>query len=208
VVKLQTAFDPKSYKTDPGSKIVFLLDKLTEGMRAAFWNTYSSYRLSPIQLKFLIYLFYHCESERTVSNLARQFNLTKATVSEAVSSLEKKSWIARKSLRTDKRIRRIFLTGKGRNLAKNAAGFASMIFESVGGISDSQKGLLLKSLMDVLANLSKKGIISPLKICAECRFFEIKPDSKETFLCKKRKRTLKARELAIDCSNFEERTKI
>lgn len=188
----------QNYDWDINRKIVIALDRISEVMRAILWSEYDKHRLSPIQIKFLIFFLIHPPQRRTVSHLAVHYHLTKPTVSEAVKTLEKKGLVIRKSESKDKRVITLYLTKKGTELARHFSGFATEIIESLYGMDNEKKASLLGCLFDLIDRLHRSGIMRSARICLTCYNFEVKNNM---YRCKRRNKTMKSEELRIDCYN-------
>ncbi len=83
-----SVFEPSSQHGDVDSKIVASLERLSQVFRLLLRKEAQKRGLSPIQAQFLVYLLFHDLDLRRVGRLAEEFGLTRATVSDAVGSLE------------------------------------------------------------------------------------------------------------------------
>ncbi len=89
---MQSPFNRKSQQEDVTSKIVVGLEKISEAFRSMIWEYAKMKNLSPIQIQILIFLKNHEAALCNVSHLAKEFNLTKPTISDAIKVFtEKKS---------------------------------------------------------------------------------------------------------------------
>lgn len=116
---MTSIFELKYQHEDIDSKIAAALERLSQAFRVLLWEKTKTENLSPIQIQILVYLLYHTEEQATVGQIAREFTLTPATVSDAVKSLEKKELAFRKDLEADRRITSVFLTKEGKKMARN-----------------------------------------------------------------------------------------
>ena len=85
-------FDPIEQNENIDSKIIAGLERISRVFRLLLWDIAKDENLSPIQIQFLIFLLYNKPSRRRITDIANEFNLTKATVSDAISSLEEKKF--------------------------------------------------------------------------------------------------------------------
>jgi DNA-binding MarR family transcriptional regulator len=81
---MKSAFDPEGHEFNIDSKIVVALERISEAFKVSLWNENKKYGISPIQLQILTFLIFHPEDLRTISNLAAEFNSTKASISDSV----------------------------------------------------------------------------------------------------------------------------
>ena len=83
---------------DIDSRIALSIEKLIQVQRLLLWDVAKKYNLSPIQTQFIIFLNRHSPGLRKVSVLADEFDLTRATVSDAITSLEHKGLLQKKRI--------------------------------------------------------------------------------------------------------------
>jgi DNA-binding MarR family transcriptional regulator len=114
---------------DVDGKVVAALERLGEVFRLLLREKARENGLSPIQAGFLVYLLHHGVELRRVSQLAREFGLTQATVSDAVDSLEAKGFIGREPWPEDRRVVTLRLTLEGELLAAELSAWADPIRE-------------------------------------------------------------------------------
>ncbi len=89
----KSLFDVNEQNTNLESKIVVALERISEAFRVLLWQQSKEFGVSPIQIQLLIFIDLHQQDYCKVSYLAQEFNLTKATISDAVKSLEQKQLI-------------------------------------------------------------------------------------------------------------------
>ena len=104
------------------SKIITGLERLGEVFRVLLWQKAKVYGISPIQIQILLFVANHQTSLANVSYLAKEFNVTKPTISDAVRVLLKKDFLAKDLSPADSR--RYNPVGEERNGIR--MGFASM----------------------------------------------------------------------------------
>lgn len=84
----RSAFNLAHQNTSVESKIIASLERVSQAFRVLLWNESKEFSLSPIQVQVLIFLLFHSSEKRKVSYLADEFNMTKATISDTIKSLE------------------------------------------------------------------------------------------------------------------------
>lgn len=182
------------------SKIVVALERVSESFRVALWQESKQNKLSPIQIQILIFLLFHSNEKCKVSYLAKEFNMTKATISDAVKVLLQKKVVSKHTDPQDSRSYEIHLTVEGKAIAQKAATFAQPIVEPLHSLSAEKKQVLYESLLELIHKLQKADIISIQRMCFSCSFYQKK--QKEHY-CRFLKKTLAHQELRIDCAEFE-----
>ncbi|HWP48427.1 MAG TPA: MarR family transcriptional regulator [Candidatus Limnocylindrales bacterium] len=205
---MESVFNLSTQHRETDSKIVAALERLSQAFRILLWEQAKEHDLSPIQIQFLVYLLYH-QQERVflcrVSQLAREFDLTQATVSDAVKSLEEKNLVYREPYPGDKRIFTLRLTPQGKQLALKLSTWANVIKENVAQFCPKEQEIVLKFLMQLIASLQRAGIITISRMCITCRFFQpdAHPGTDSPHHCRLIDKPLANSELRIDCPEHE-----
>ena len=83
----KSVFNPDFQQKDISSKLVAGLERISEVFKVLLWEKAKQVSLSPIQIQILIFIAYHKQELCNVSHLAREFNITKPTVSDAIKIL-------------------------------------------------------------------------------------------------------------------------
>ncbi|MBX2873021.1 MAG: MarR family transcriptional regulator, partial [Saprospiraceae bacterium] len=185
---------------DIKSKIVVALERISEVFRALLWEHAKTIGLSPIQIQILIFIAYHQESLRNVSHLAKEFNVTKPTISDAVRVLEKKGLISKHPAAHDSRRYSIALTESGTAIVQQTENFAEPIKKQLQQFSDAGLSDFHTQLIAVISGLNRSGILSEQRTCHSCRFFE---KNKEQSFCQLMKKPLLPDDIRLDCPEFE-----
>ena len=196
----ESIFNLAFQQDDVKSKIVVALERISEVFRALLWEHAKTIGLSPIQIQILIFVAYHDESLRNVSHLAKEFNVTKPTISDAVRVLEKKGLISKHPAAYDNRRYSIALTPEGQGIVGETENFAEPIKQQLQSFSDEHLSHFHTQLLDLIAGLNRNGILSEQRTCHSCRFFE--KNANKAF-CKLMKKPLLADDIRVDCPEFE-----
>ena len=109
------------------SRIVAALERISQAFRVLLWQESKEFSLSPIQVQVLIFLLHHSNEKRKISYLADEFNMTKATISDTVKTLEQKELITKEFELHDSRSYIIHLTKKGAETARKNSFFTREI---------------------------------------------------------------------------------
>jgi len=181
-------------------KIVVALERLAEVFRVLAWEVSKESGLSPIQMQILIFCLFHKQQMATVSTLAEEFHLTKATISESVRVLENRQLITKKTNKADQRRYHLVLTARGKKLAEKASEFANALLLAAGHLHQSTKEQLLMALLQMIWDLQRQGIIHPQRMCWNCRFYTLHQQQPYCALLHK---PLHVANLRVDCPEFE-----
>lgn len=182
-------------------KIAKLLEKIVQIQRGLLWDASAKENLSPIQLQFLLFLVSHPENLRTVSSLADEFDLTRPTVSDAVSSLAEKGLVKKVKDAGDKRISLLEVTAEGKKTAERSDRWHETIVNHIAGISGSDKTAILSFLVELVKNLFDDGLVNSARMCLTCSNFI---RSGKTFMCGVTGRKFQADGIVLDCGIYSQ----
>ena len=198
---MKSPFDPNRQSGSLDDKIVVALEKFSEVFRVLLWGAAKENDLSPIQLQILLFLDFHAPHQRKVAYLAREFNLTKATISDAVKTLINKGLVVKETDTSDSRSFFLNLTAKGETTANKIAGFSGELQAAVAGMDAQDKENLFRLLFALIQSLRQKGVISLQRMCFNCRYY--KGDKGEKHFCQFLKVPLAKNDLRVDCPEHE-----
>jgi DNA-binding MarR family transcriptional regulator len=198
-------FDLEAQHRDVEGKVVACLERLSRVLGPLLWDKARLYRLSPIQLKLLIHLYYHPTGRRRITYLAKEFNLTQATISDSVSALEAKGLVKRQVSPDDRRAIDLELTDRGRELALDLMDWADPLRVGLRSFTPKEKVSLMQALMKVISDLKRAGLIDVARLCITCRYFttETTPGATTPYYCRLLDRPLAEEELRVDCVDHE-----
>ncbi len=179
-------------------KIVASLERISQAFRVLLWKKSKEFSLTPLQVQILIFLFTQNEEKKKVSYLAKEFNVTKATISDTVKTLEQKHLVVKDNEATDSRSFVINLTEKGNKIAGQTSSFAKEIYSSIAELSRGDKKNVLSSLIKLIIHLNKTGVISVLRMCTTCSYYRPSDDEKKDH-CTLLKRDLDHVHIRVDC---------
>lgn len=137
-----------------------------------------------------------------MSYLADEFNMTKATISDTIKTLELKQLIKKKYDPHDTRSYIINLTNKGNDIAIRTSLFAKQIEVPIDKLHSTDKENLLLSLLDIIHHLNKSGVITIQRMCFTCHFYKVNKNGQEHF-CELLNTKLADTELRIDCAEHK-----
>ena len=193
-----SAFNPENHLVNIDAKIVASLEKISEVFRVLLWAEAKEHRVSPIQLQLLIFLKYHpLTAHRRIAFLAREFNLTKATISDSMRVLEEKGLVLRTDDATDSRGYNFSLTEKGEALTASVENFTGPLDGAIAALTAQQKEYLLSSVLDLIYRLNQMGIISTQRMCFNCYYYN--GDRATTHYCNLVQAPLEYESIRFEC---------
>lgn len=184
-----------------GNKIVAGLERLSHVFKALLWEKAKEYGLSPVQIQILIFVQYHSNEKNTVSYLAKEFSITKPTVSDAVKILLQKGLLEKAADVTDTRSFTLSLTDEGKKIVAETENFANPVGTVVSGISEAEQEVIWGTISTLITKLNSQGIIKVQRECKSCRHLAV---SNNTYFCSLLKQPLAIADLRIDCPEFSE----
>jgi len=201
---VKSIFNHKYQHSDIDAKLVLALERISHVFRVLLWEQTKKYNLSPIQTQILIYIFHQPDFDKNITTLAQRLNITKATVSDAVKSLEQKKLISKVADKEDSRYFYLNLTQKGKDLVKKIESWGDKVKENFKDISESDKTHLYENLLKLLISFEESGIINKNRICFTCSHFEVKKkNNSKLYFCQLLNLPLKINELRVDCPEHE-----
>ena len=199
------AFDPSSQHGDVDKKIVAALDRISQAYRVLLQEEAQRRSLSPIQARFLVHLLHHRGELARVGRLAEEFGLSRATVSDAVRTLESKGLLRREPRPRDGRVANLRLTLAGEEAAAGLSSWADVVEEMLGSFAPEEKEATMRFLMRLISALQGAGVISVARMCMTCRFFrpDVHPGSASPHHCALLDQPLSGADLRTDCPEHE-----
>ena len=172
---MDSVFEPSSQHRNVDKKVVVALERLSQAFRVLLQEEAQRQNLSPIQARFLVHLLHHGDELGRVGRLAAEFGLSRATVSDAVGTLEAKGLVRRAPWPRDGRVATLRLTPEGEEIAAGLSGWADVVEGQLGSFAPGEKEAVMSFLMRLLSALQGAGVITVVRMCVSCRFF--KPDA-------------------------------
>lgn len=204
-MKDKSVFDPDHQNLDVSSKIVAGLSRISEAFKVLLWEKAKLLELSPIQIQILIFITYHKSEFCSVSHLAKEFNLTKPTISDSIKALHQKGMITKNFSAMDNRSYTIGLSEIGKELVEETVDFANPLKKGLQDIDDSNLEQLFATLSKLIYQLNLNGILTVQRTCYGCKFYSKNQDKD---YCNLLKAELLNTDIRLDCPEFEEKHRI
>jgi DNA-binding MarR family transcriptional regulator len=195
-----SVFNLESQNANLDNKIVAGLERLSQVFRILLWEKAKEQSLSPIQIQLLIFIAYHSQEKTTISYLAKEFNFTKPTISDAIKTLEQKGLITKSIDEKDTRSYTIQLTELGKKAVEETDNFTNPITEIICKTDPNEKLILWENISSLILQLNKLDIISVQRTCYNCKHYTV---SNEMNFCNLLNQQLDIQNIRIDCEEFE-----
>jgi DNA-binding MarR family transcriptional regulator len=175
-------------------------------MRSQAWDWAEGAQLTPTQGEILVLLLQR-KGPMRLGEIARETQLTAATTSDAVSTLESKGLVEKRRALDDGRALAVRLSTRGRTAAKKALQWPTFLTKAAGLLGADEQGALYRALLKMLRELQAAGTVPPQRMCLTCSYFEPSKATKRVAAvhrCTVLDLTLADSDLRLDCAVHEE----
>lgn len=193
-------FDPNHQQLDLSSKIVAGLERISQAFKVLLWEKAKHLGLSPIQIQILIFIAHHKSQYNTVSFLAREFHVTKPTLSDAIRALDQKGLIEKDHSNVDNRSYSIMLSELGRTMVLETQDFADPLALALDRTSLEEREKLFHTLSKLIHQLHQNDILTEQRSCFSCKFYGKQGTAP---YCHLLERELKTSDIRLDCVEHE-----
>lgn len=198
----KSIFNPSYQQNNLSSKIVAGLERISEVFKILLWEKAKQVGLSPIQIQILIFIAYHKQELCNVSHLAKEFNVTKPTISDAIKILNKKQLILKDYSSSDSRSYTIHVSQLGKQILSQTYDFAAPLKHQVDTLEQEDLESVFKTLSELIYKLNRKGILTVQRTCFGCKYYQKQNDSD---YCNLLEKELLNTDIRLDCPEFEEK---
>lgn len=199
----KSLFNPDNQEVDLPGKIVAGLERISVAFKVLLWDKAKTLGLSPIQIQILIFISYHKRDICNVSHLAKEFNVTKPTISDAIRVLDKKEMIIKDYSSTDSRSYTIKLSPSGKEIVSKTENFANPLKTLLSDNEQTELESLFKILSKLIYKLNRTGVLTVQRTCFGCKYYS-RSGSKD--YCNLLEKELLNTEIRLDCPEFEEKS--
>ncbi|MFI7672223.1 MarR family winged helix-turn-helix transcriptional regulator [Actinophytocola sp. NPDC049390] len=191
-------------ESDLDRRLTDAIERLGHGLRALSQRSARAQGLSPLQQQAVLALARMPAAQREVNALAAEFDVTTPTMSDAVSALERKELLTR-SPGADGRRRLLTLTERGGDVARELAVWDQQVVAAVAKLPVEDRATTLHTLLRVIADLQRDGVVSVTRMCTTCRFFGpgVHADPAAPHHCDLLRKPLPLTALRTDCAEHE-----
>src|SRR5262249_24088591 len=132
------------------AKIVGALDRVGDALSVLARRAAAAQDLSPTQLRVLARLYLGPPTEALTSELAREFDVSDPTISDALAALRRRGLIESAPDPADRRRRVLRLTAAGRATGRSLSRWTAPAEVASSGIEREAAEALLSTLLDLL----------------------------------------------------------
>ncbi len=181
------------------SNIYKFLERIGNLLRAETRQAKTDPPLQPVQLEILHYLNLCNQHSDIPAAVSEYLGLTKGTVSQSLSVLEKKGYIDKKPDPADKRVIHLFLTEKGR-LVVDTTFPPDLLKQGLALMPQAQRDQLLANLETLLKAMQSVRGFKPFGVCGTCYHLSRGEDGN---VCQLTRMPLSAQELEQVCREHD-----
>ncbi len=196
----KNTFNLNHQEQELSAKITVGLERISEAFKVLLWEKAKNYGLSPIQIQILIFIANHKIDYCNVSYLAKEFNVTKPTVSDAIKVLNQKGLIIKTYSSEDSRRYNIVLSDNGKTMVGHTEQFAFPLQQQINRLNRNELNDLFNALSKVIYQLNKTGILTVQRTCFACKYYS---KEQQSHYCNLLQKTLFDHTIRIDCNEFE-----
>ncbi len=169
------------------------------------WEVAKKYKLSPIQVQFLIFIKEFPDKFCSVLNISKEFGLKPSTVSDAIKSLERKGYLKKEVNQKDKRNFYIKITNKGKDLEKKIKNWNKNFIDALKKVPKEEKLKVYEILLKILMGLQEMESLPFFQSCINCKNLEIKKNNKKIeYFCKITEKKLNIMDIKLNfCNKFK-----
>jgi DNA-binding MarR family transcriptional regulator len=189
-------FDPQFQSGHLESRILVALERLSEVFRVLLWEAAWPSGLTPLQLQILLFCDGHRPEWCRVAGLAREFNLTRPTISDAVRALVGKGLLERVVDPADGRSHYLRLLPAGKDLALRSGAFAGPVWSALQQMEKGDQAQFYGSLLGLIDRLQQAGVISLSRMCFTCQHYR---SGEGGHYCALLEKVLATADLRMDC---------
>lgn len=181
-------------------KVLAAVERLGRALRAARQTAATRHNLSLLGVGVIETLT--DGRPRRVGDLAAELDVSQPTISDAVTTLDKRGLIARERDPADLRSTIIRLTGEGQGVAIDISTEIGPVLTARSGTAPERE-TTLRVLLGEIARLQQAGIITVNRSCLTCRHYQ-PPTGRRRDRCLLLGLALRGEDLRVNCAEHED----
>jgi DNA-binding MarR family transcriptional regulator len=198
---LDAAYDPGDLAGDLDARLSAAAERVGHAARVLLRAAAAQHGLSIIQAQLLMQVA-AAPAQSSITTLTARFDVRQPTVSDAVTSLQRKGLLAKTR---QGRLQRLTVTEAGSQTVTDLAGWDAPLRSALQQQSQADRGTALELLLRVIAQLQASGVISVARSCTSCRFFRPNSytDATQPHHCALLRLPLRQVDLRLDCPEHQ-----
>ncbi len=196
---MKNVFSPLVQIDNLDAKVIAGVERLSTVFKSGLQATAKKYKLTPLQAQLLIFIAEHKSGLCSVTSLAAEFSVTKATVSDSLKTLVNKGYLEKIYNPNDARAFHLSIVATAKPMVSELSQFGSTMADLVKSMGDHEIEHFSELILKMLALCGQAGLISARQ-CYSCRYYEAKAKG---FHCHLMKADLPPAELRLDCPEHQ-----
>jgi DNA-binding MarR family transcriptional regulator len=194
---------PLGARPDLDARLVAAVERAGHALRVQLRERARRHRLSVVQAQVLQRLACDGPARRRVGALAEELDVTHPTMSDALNALHARGLVVRTRGR-DRRTRTLALSARGRLVAQDLGDWSDAAGAVLARLPRRDKERALETLLRLIAELQRDGVITIARTCVSCRFFRPAPPGSEApHRCALLDADLADGDLRVDCPDHQ-----
>jgi len=181
-------------------KVAYGLERMSEVIKSLLWEKAKKYGLSPIQIQILLFISDHHEGLCNVSHLAKEFGITKPTVSDAIKSLAQKNLIVKITSDIDNRRYNIQPSPSSLATIEDLKSYHQEIIVILKKLDPRLVENMMESMTQLISEMNKNGILKVQRTCYACKFYN--GNKIDQHFCNLLKIPLETKQIKLDCPEY------
>lgn len=181
-------------------KVINGLERISEVLKYLLWEKAKVHGISPIQIQILLFVSDHRLDLCNVTYLAKEFSVTKATISDAVRVLVKKGLLEKDYSPTDNRRYNLKITPESETIIQDLSGYTQPFLKQVENIGQDELSQLFGTISKLIYQLNQSGLIPVQRSCFKCKNYI--GDRQSNHYCRLLQQELTINEVRLDCEDF------
>ena len=196
---MKNPFVPENQIGDIDAKIIASIERLTTIFKGNLQETAKQNNLTPLQSQLLLFIAGHRQTLCSVTHLAKEFSVTKATVSDSLRVLVKKELLEKITDSHDNRAFKLAVTKLGADIVKRFNTLTKDYENLFSSLTDSKKESISNALIELLGLFQTQGKV-PMRMCYSCQYYQ---PTRKGFHCNLMKKDLEKSNIRIDCHDHK-----
>ncbi|MCJ8293958.1 MAG: MarR family transcriptional regulator [Colwellia sp.] len=192
---MKNVFSPLEQIDNIEAKVVAGIERLATVFKSSLQDTAKKYKLTPLQAQLLIFIAEHPAKLCSVTLLADEFSVTKATASDSLKTLVNKGYLDKVYNPNDARAFHLNIAATAKVMVNELSHFGLIMASQLKSMDKNELEVLSAANLKMLALFSKAGLISS-RMCYSCHYYENKQDG---FHCHLMNVDLPTIALRLDC---------
>lgn len=184
--------------------ILFSMEKICQVNKYLLWEMAKKEGISLVQIQIIDHISRIPSRHATVSGIASEFELTKATISDSVNNLVEKGYLEKVADENDRRIVYLSLSRDTKKRIHRIISKDRILRDILSQIPNLETLSVADFFQTFFKQLIEKNIIQMVRMCIDCDNFleNAKPETKKPHLCRMTGKYFSNAEVNTNCRHY------